>query len=370
MKNVSFLNGHLILREHKTGVHYFHEYVTKEIAYMNNKKYNLRISFFDKNNEHSKEMEKKENKWIVPYAQISKMPRILSYILPIELFFGRNDVYFCDGLFPHTVFHSKRICLVHDLMVKIYPENYSLIKKIYLNLFFSKLKKADLIVAVSENTKRDIVKYYHISPDKIVVCFNGINKENKISNNIKKTSFDIHKRYLFYVGDMRKNKNLVRTVKGFLSFCEKNNVDDLYFYIAGKKSGDYELIRNLLDSSKYGNQVKFLGYISGNEKEMLYKNCEAVVLLSLYEGFGMPIIEGMQYYKPIITSNCSSMKEVGEGTAVLADPKNVTDIGKAIGKVYYGHFKVDKIAYDKKLAKYNFENVAKIVNSAIEKCID
>lgn len=370
MKSVSFLNGHLILREHKTGVHYFHEYVTKKIAFMSNKKYKLKVSFFDRNKEHYKEMKKKENKWITSYVEISNAPRILSYILPIEFFFGKHDLYFCDGLFPHTLHKSKKVCLVHDLMVKIYPENYSLIRRAYLNLFFSKLKKADLILAVSENTKRDIMKYYHIPAAKIIVCYNGVNEKKEIFKSNKPTSFNIHRKYLFYVGDMRKNKNLVRTVQGFLNFCEENKVKDLYFYIAGKKSNDYQQICEILKKSKYGKQVKFLGYISGNDKEILYQNCESVVLLSLYEGFGMPIVEGMQYYKPVITSNCSSMKEVGEGATVLADPKSIKDISRAIGDIYFKRFVVDKAIYDKKLAKYNFDNVAEIINSAIEECIN
>lgn len=371
MKIACFLNGHLILRDHKTGVHYFHEYVTKKIASMD-RKYDLQIAFFDGKNEHSKIMKKPENKWMIPYAKVEKeAPRILSYLLPIEFFFGDNDVYFCDGLFPHTLNHAKRICLVHDLMVKIYPENYTLIKKIYLELFFSKLKKADLVIAVSETTKNDIIKFYHVPEEKIVVCYNGVNKVQSEQNDgmLENSSFDLNKRYLFYLGDMRKNKNLPNTVKGFLNFCDENNVDDLYFYIAGKKNDDYQCVLDELKKSPHGVQVEFLGYISENDKELLYQNCESVVLLSLYEGFGMPIVEGMSYYKPVITSNCSSMKEVGENAVILADPLNANDIGRAIGDVYYSRFKVDKEAYDKKMKIYNFDNVAKIINEAIEQCL-
>lgn len=372
MKNVCFLNGHLILRGHKTGVHYFHEYVTKKIASLN-KDYNLRIACFDNKNKHKIFLNKQENEWMTTYIKINKtMPRILSYILPIEFFFGNNDVYFCDGLFPHSIHHAKRICLVHDLMVKIYPENYSFIKKLYLELFFGHLRNADLIVAVSETTKKDIVKYYHVPEEKILVCYNGVNDthlQNK-KNSLDNERIDLSKRYLFYLGDMRKNKNLPNTVKGFLDFCREENVSDLYFYIAGKKNDDYSNVQRELEKSPHRNQVKFLGYISDNDKALLYKNCESVLLLSLYEGFGMPIVEGMSYYKPVITSNCSSMKEVGEGAVVLANPKDTSDISRAIGDIYYKKIVVNKDAYDKKLSIYNFDHVAKIINSAIEKCLE
>lgn len=371
MKNVCFLNGHLILREHKTGVHYFHEYTTKRIALMN-RNYNLCVACFDNGNEHTAILNKKENEWLVPYIKINKiMPRILSYILPIEFFFGNNDVYFCDGLFPHSLHHAKRICLVHDLMVKIYPENYSFIKKMYLELFFGHLRKADLVIAVSETTKNDIVKYYHVPEEKIVVCYNGVNNTNlqNEKNSLDDKSIDLHKKYLLYLGDMRKNKNLPNTVKGFLNFCNEENISDLYFYIAGKKNDDYSNVQRELEKSSHRSQVKFLGYISDNDKTLLYKNCESVVLLSLYEGFGMPIVEGMSYYKPVITSNCSSMKEVGEEAVVLANPKDACDISRAIGDIYYKKFVVNKDVYDKKLSIYNFDHVAKVIDSAIEKCI-
>lgn len=337
------------------------------------KKYNLKVAFFDNKNEHARELSKQENKWLVTFAEANKKaPRILSYIFPIEFFFGYNDVYFCDGLFPHTLHHAKRICLVHDLMVKIYPENYSFIKKIYLELFFSKLRKADMVIAVSETTKNDIIKYYHIPKEKIIVCYNGVNsaRSNIHSNRPTDALIDIKRRYLFYLGDMRKNKNLPNTVRGFLKFCDSNKVNDLYFYIAGKKNDDYQNIVNELKNSVYGSRVKFLGYISDSDKDLLYRNCESVVLLSLYEGFGMPIVEGMSYYKPVITSNCSSMKEVGGGAVVLADPMNANDISRAIADIYYKKFIVNREVYEQKLAIYNFDNVASIINSVVEKCIE
>lgn len=372
MKTVCFLNGHLILREHKTGVHYFHEYVIKKIALID-RKYDLKVAFFDNNNHHARILNRTENKWLMPFVKINKtVPRILSYILPIEFFFGNSDVYFCDGLFPHTLHNAKRICLVHDLMIKIYPENYSFVKKIYLELFFSKLKKADLIIAVSETTKKDIIKYYKVPEEKIVVCYNGVcdvsptMKKDILDNNL----INLNRRYLFYLGDMRKNKNLPGIVSGFLNFCDSEDVNDLYFYIAGKKNDDYQYVLNELKKSPHGKQIKFLDYVSENDKNLLYKNCESVVLLSLYEGFGMPIVEGMNYYKPVITSNCSSMEEVGRDAVILVDPLDTNAISRAISDIYYKRFVIDEEAYKRKLAIYNFNNVADIINDAIEQSIE
>lgn len=371
MKKVCFLNGHLILREHKTGVHYFHEIVTKKIVQID-KKYSVNIAFFDTNGNYKEIMETESNQWIKPYSNICKRwPRILSYVLPIEIFFGKNDVYFCDGLFPKCFYPSKRICLVHDLMVKIFPENYSWLKKAYLELFFRKLKKADLVVCVSETTKKDIMRFYGVNEKKIVVCYNGVDKLKLKSSNYEMDNKDISlkKKYLFYIGDMRKNKNLLNTVKGFLLFCASNPDAELYFYIAGKKGDDYEAVYSIVDASDYVDRVKFLGYISDGDKCELYKNCFGVVLLSLYEGFGMPIIEGMQYGKAVITSNCSSMQEIAEGAALLADPYDINSICNAISLLYSGEYKINPIKYKKCLERYTFDNVSDIINYTIEKIL-
>lgn len=371
---ICMLNGHLILREHKTGVHYFHEIVTHKLSNIANKSkdYTLKVAFFDNKGVHTHYMQE-HCEWMEPLAVISKAPRILSYILPIEFFFGENDVYFCDGLFPITMHHSKRVCLVHDLMVDIYPENYSAVKKVYLKYFFKHLIKADLVFAVSETTKKDIIKYYGVNPDKIIVCYNGVEKDNssyKTSYIPANSRIDYSKKYLLYVGDMRKNKNLPNTVKGYIEFCKRNKTNYLYFYIAGKESGEYETVKTIAGEAGYSDKVVFLGYVSDEEKDFLYQNCLAVVLLSYYEGFGMPIIEGMKYYKPVITSNCSSMKEIAEGAALLADPNDTTDIADAIYKVYSGQFTVDVNLYNEKLAVYSFDNVAKIIDTGLRKLIN
>lgn len=371
MSTVCLLNGHLILREHKTGVHYFHEIVTKKLC-SEDRNYEIKVAFFDRKKRYAMELRKEHNRWLEPFVSIEKRwPRIFSYIFPIELFFGKNDVYFCDGLIPHTFYKSKKIAIVHDLMVKIYPENYSIIKRLYLEIFFSQLKKADRIVCVSETTKKDIIHFYGVDSKKIVVCYNGVDeKAMKLTDfSIKNKMIDIKKRYLLYLGDMRKNKNLVNTVKGFINFCESNEVGDLFFYIAGSLNGDYKLINEAIKNSDYKENVQFLGYVSDHDKDVLYEKCEAVVLLSVYEGFGMPIIEGMQHKKPIITSNCSSMREVGEGIALLTDPYSIEDIADKIKYVYLGKFEVDDKKIQDKLNKYSFSNVTSIINGVIRSVI-
>ena len=357
MKKICFLDGHLILREHKTGVHYFHQEVAKRLCLDN--LFDCNIAYFEKKDEHSVHI--KDNEWIKKYTNVCKgKKRILSYLLPIEIFFKKNDVYICDGLCPHTFYRSKKVAIVFDMMVEIYPENYSTLKRIYLKNFFNKLKKMDLIFCISETTKNDIVKYYHIDESKIINCYCGVDETDYIGDDIENKYIDKNEKYFLYIGDMRKNKNMFNMIEGFFLYCEKNIDAKEMLYIAGKKGEEYINLKQMIDKSVYKNRVRFLGYISENDKSYLYKNAEAILLLSFYEGFGIPVIEAMRHYKPIITSNCSSMREIGEGAAILADPSDVTDIAKKIA-LSVNNYEINVDKYNEKIKKYNFDNVASII---------
>ncbi len=369
MKSLLMLNGEMLLKEKKTGVDYFHLIVTKTLI-SSNKDYKIQIGAFDETGEVEKLLEKDENMWLKPYIIFTHKKKLLRTFMPIESFFGEFDIYFCDGFVPYLSHRAKRICIVHDLIAKTYPENYSFVTRKYLDLYFKRLKKADLVFAVSEATKTDLVKYYKLNSDKVKVCYGGSGFEPSTKHTILDNNMiDLNKRYLFYIGDMRVNKNLIKTVSAFLDFCEDKHITDYYFYLAGNKNGDYETVSSLVSKSKHGNQVKFLGYISDNDKDLLYQNCDGVLFTSVYEGFGMPIVEGMKYYKPVITSNCSSMKEVGEGAALLVDPHHVETIKAGISKAYYKLIKVNRDAYNQKLDRFDLKYVALVINEEIHNLI-
>jgi len=363
------LNGHLILREHKTGVHYLHEQITKRICSDENE-FKTSVAYFDHNSKYSQFLNMTENRWMINHVNVcTKAPRILSYFFPIEIFFGKNDIYFCDGLFPITFFKSKRICLVNDLMVNIYPQNYTFIKKMYLKYFFRHLRRASKVVCISNNTKQDIIKYYGIPEKNITVCYDGVNEEPKFTSIFENKNIKPDEKFFLYIGDMRKNKNLPNTVRGFIRFCEENSNSNLYFYIAGKQNEEYETVKKIADTSKYSSRIKFLGYISENDKCYLYEHTSALVLLSFYEGFGMPIVEAMQYKRPIITSNCSSMLEIGKDAAILVNPFDISGIAKSMGIISNG-YSINQSIYEEKLKLYSFDNVANIIQNEIKKLLD
>lgn len=328
--NINFLNGNLVIRENKSGVHFFHENIMKGLIKEN---VEFKSSFFNFNNKKSELLSNESYRWLNGrIIQCKYLHRILTYILPIELFFGSSDIYICDGWIPITLHKSKKIAIVHDLMSKIYRENYKLIMKIYLNIYFRQIKKADIIVAVSETTKYDIIKYLNISADKIKVIYNGVDMDyisNSIPNEVD-DEINLSKKYILYIGEMRKNKNLISAIKAFEMYCDRNLSEEIYFYIGGKKAFEYENIKKYIKGKRIEKRVVFLGYVSEKLKIQLYKNAFAFIFVSLYEGFGIPILEAMACKIPVITSNCSSMKEIASNSALLVSPENIEEICSAL----------------------------------------
>jgi glycosyltransferase involved in cell wall biosynthesis len=325
---VNFLTGNLILRKNKTGVHLYFENLINEFI-KNNRNDEIKISVYGR----KKSFEEKFSH-VLCYPMLifsHKLTRVLAYFFPIEWFFFRNDVYICDGLMPITFYKSFKIAVVHDQMVKIYPENYSFIMKAYLNYFYYRMmQKADVVIAVSETTKKDVIKYWGIDEKKIKIVYNGIDFDYiKNMQSIKlDIRFDITVKYLFYVGDLRKNKNVISAIKGFELYLKTGA--DMYFYIAGNQHHEYNFLVDYVKENHLEKKVVFLGYITEPEKYMLYKHAYAFLFVSLYEGFGVPILEAMASKTPVITSNCSSMKEIAEQASLQVNPLDIADIADKI----------------------------------------
>jgi glycosyltransferase involved in cell wall biosynthesis len=213
-------------------------------------------------------------------------------------------------------------------------------KDLYQLKFWGKysIKKADKIITISESSKSDIIKAYRVKEDKISVVYPGIKQMVGISFMDKKelkNKFGIDKEFILFVGTLQPRKNVERLIEAFSKIKQK----DLRLVIIGKKGWQFEKI--LQAPQKFGvlERVSFLQNIEDNDLPSFYKNALFFILPSLYEGFGLPVLEAMQYDCPVITSNVSSLPEVGGVAALYINPENVDDIKE----------KMEKLAQDDKL---------------------
>ena len=182
------------------------------------------------------------------------------------------------------------------------------------------VQKAKKIIAVSQNTKKDLEKLYAIAEDKIEVIYNGYQKEIRDPRSeIKISNFKFQiSNYILYVGTLQPRKNVQTLIKTFFKF---NNLHpEFRLIIAGKKGWMYDEIFTLVKKLDLSNKVQFVGYVTDQELTRLYKNAFCLIMPSLYEGFGIPILEAMSHDCPVISSNTSSLPEVGGDSCLYFDP--------------------------------------------------
>ncbi len=238
------------------------------------------------------------------------------------------DTYFCEYInkkpFVLTVYD-----MIHELYAgRFFEKNDSTIEmKRYL------IHKAEKIIAISENTKKDICDFYNVDDDKITVVYLGNSLNNPFQGS---DSVVLPTDYILFVGERNTYKNFVFFLKSIASLLNKNR--KLYLICGGSKpfiSEELELIRDL----NCENQVIHVSIGSDAILMQLYKNALAFVFPSLYEGFGIPILESFSCGCPAILSNVSSLPEIASSAAEYFNPEDETSILEAVSGVIYNNSK-------------------------------
>lgn len=195
------------------------------------------------------------------------------------------------------------------------------------------IKKAKKIITISNSSKNDIIKTYGVKANKIAVIYPGIRKisvnERVLNMNELNKKFGIEGDYILFVGTLQPRKNISKLIEAFSKLKKQN----LKLVIVGKKGWLYEDILNAPAKFGISEKVKFLDFVNDEDLPSLYKNALCFVLPSLYEGFGLPVLEAMQYGCPVLTSNVSSLPEAGGDGAIYFDPQNADDIAQKIEEV-------------------------------------
>lgn len=266
--------------------------------------------------------------------------RRIWHILPISyrnLFPFQMDItHFFNFIVPPGV-QGKVINTIYDITYLKYPEtmdkkNLIRIKK---DIDYS-IKRSDRIVTISENSKKDLIDFLGIRENKIEIIPPAVNQEqysNCFSNKQKgfiKQKYGLPDQYVLYMGTLEPRKNIERLIKSFYDLQSQITEPDLYLVIAGKKGWQYETIFQLVKELDLIKQVIFTGYVEENDKALVYQMAKVFIFPSLYEGFGMPILEAMAAGVPVVTSNVSSMPEVAGDAALLVNPIETAELVNAL----------------------------------------
>ena len=294
--------------------------------------------------------------------------------LNIKLFsYGNKYDYIINTVPEGTIFNSKKnqITVIHDILPVIYKKEYP--KSYYYYKYYVPLllRKSKYIVVPSINTKKDIMSFYKSSEEKIFVANNGYDhdhfeRSSELEINKVKNKYKIDK-YFLYVGNLYPHKNLENAIISFSEFREKHK--DIKFVITGDKNHwNYNNLVPLIKRLKLENEIIFLDYVEYDDLPKLYSGAIAFIYVSLYEGFGLPLIEAMACGCPVITSNNSSLKEISEQSAIHVEPLSINEIVKGMYNIYedleYRNELIDKGLEN--AAKYSWEKTVKVIEGLLK----
>ena len=250
-----------------------------------------------------------------------------------DLFQNKIDIY--HGL-SHEIplgiekTNIKSIVTIHDLIYLRFPKLFSKIdRKIYDIKFRSSCQRANKIIAISKQTKSDIIKYFGIKKDKIEVIYQGCNPIFQKEKNITEVNTVINKyklpqEFLLYVGSIEERKNLLTLLKAI------NNIADQKLIVIGSGTAYKKKCLNFIDDNNLNDRVIFLKNLNLEEMACIYQKAEIFIYPSIFEGFGIPILEALFSKTPVITSKGSCFSESGGEHSKYIDPLNAIEITQAI----------------------------------------
>ena len=227
----------------------------------------------------------------------------------------------------------KTVVTIHDLIYLRYPEFFTKFdRKIYDKKFRSACNRADKIIAISKQTKKDIIDFFNIHENKIEVVYQGCNEVFKSTKNADdisnvKNKFKLFENYLLYVGSIEKRKNLLTLLESLENLPNKNLI------IIGEGTSYKKECLDFIKKNKLENRTKILSGLNLFEMACIYQDAEMLIYPSIFEGFGIPIVEALFSKIPVITSRDGCFKEAGGENSIYINPLSSKEITNAINKI-------------------------------------
>jgi glycosyltransferase involved in cell wall biosynthesis len=259
--------------------------------------------------------------------------------LPLAVRRERVDLFHAPHYVLPLLTPGRSVVTIHDCIHLMFPEylKHRLGYAYARASMWTAAHKADRIFTVSEQSKRDILKFFHVPPDKIVVTPNAIDERFSVEPNAEHVTqirerYQLSHAYILYVGNIKPHKNLERLIEAF-HLVRSQGRSELELLIIGDEISKLQSLRRAVHKYDLHRYVRFHGFVPQETLSVLYRLASVFVFPSLYEGFGLPPLEAMACGTPVVTSNVSSLPEVVGDAAVLVDPYSPEAIAEGILKV-------------------------------------
>jgi len=282
------------------------------------------------------ELKNLPNNWqVIPLLPKSKLIWT-EYLLPKACHKYNIDLLHIQYISP--IFglpkYTKMLNTIHDISWKFVPQHIKFLDKFLLNTLIPiSIMKSDAIITVSKHSKYAIQNIFGTNLDKIYSIYNGgyIEHIPTVMSSSQKVKDLLKEYYILYLGSLQPRKNIPTSLRAFAKYLELQPDSQLKFIIAGGKGYNYDKkIDTTIMEYNLEEKVIFTGFITDEEKILLLKQAKAFINISLYEGFGITLIEAMSLGTPVITTNTSCLPEIVENAGIITDPYNIDDIAMAI----------------------------------------
>lgn len=260
----------------------------------------------------------------------------ISCAFPIELRREKLDIFHAQFIVPPFL-TCKTVATIPDIAYEHFPQFFSPLETLRSKILIRRsAQKADHVITVSQYSKIDLVNTYGVDPEKITVTYEGpaeafmaIDQEK--SKEFVERKYSINRPFILYVGRLQARKNLLRLLRAYARLRRDGMQHQLV--VVGKRDWEFERIIAEVAAQDVRSSVVFTDYVPGADLPVFYNAADVFVYPSIFEGFGLPVMEAMACGTPVITSLGSSLEEIAGGAAVLIDPYSEASIHDAIGRV-------------------------------------
>jgi len=266
---------------------------------------------------------KMKSKFLSLYEQI-ELPLILNKL-------GGNFIFHTPSFCSSPFIKIKTLMTIHDLNHLRYPQYYSWMHKYYYDYIVKpSAKKSEIILTVSEFSKKEILEWLSIDENKVISIYNGVDENFKKINDLEllnkiKQKYDLPEKFVLYIGNQKPHKNVETLIKSMQHVNE-----DICLVLNGKLN---ERCNKIIVEAKLENRIKFIGYVEEIDLPYLYNLASVFVYPSYYEGFGLPPLEAMACGCPTLVSNVTSLPEVVGNEEMTFNPYDERDIGYKINNI-------------------------------------
>jgi glycosyltransferase involved in cell wall biosynthesis len=269
----------------------------------------------------------------------------------IALIGKKDTVVFFPGYIPPLYTAVPYVFTIHDLNHIERKENTSILKRLFYKFVIKRgCRNAQFVFTVSEFSRERIINWAGVPGKKVINVGNGVSTDFIPTGNVKKIGFE----YFLCVSNRKAHKNEIGTI---IAFAQASIPHDIKLVFTGKRT---DILDKIISEYNVKDRVIFTGFIDADELPAYYRGAKALVFVSFYEGFGLPVIEAMASGIPVITSKTTSLGEVAGTAALLVDPENVAEISSAITEICHNSLLKDKLIQNgiAQAKKYSWELTA------------